>query len=158
MLKRIRLLGTAAVLAGVPLLSATAQTQSPAPAPPSASPPMTTQPATPMPQPATKPADRAEKPALNSPGDKSATAPAVVNSLVGLAVTSSEGTKFGKVQSVTTRDGKVTAIHIKAGGMLGLGGKLVAIPQGKFTRTGDNVLLGMTADEVSKLPELKISG
>ena len=155
MLKRIRLLGTVTVLAGIPLLSAVAQTQTPAP--PSTS-PSATQPTAPMPQPATRPADPTEKPALNSPGDKSASAPAAESSLVGLAVTSSEGTKLGAVQSVTTRDSKVTAIHIKTGGVLGLGGKLVAVPQGKFTKTGDSVVLGMTADEVSKLPELKITG
>ena len=32
---------------------------------------------------------------------------------------------------------------------------MVAIPDGKFTKTGDNVQLGMTSDEVSKLPEVK---
>ena len=72
------------------------------------------------------------------------------------AVFSSDGTKLGNVQSVVTApDGKVTAIHIKSGGFLGFGGKLVAIPEGKFTRSGENVQLGMTAEEVSKLPETK---
>ena len=32
---------------------------------------------------------------------------------------------------------------------------MVAIPDGKFTQSGNNVQLGMTADEVSKLPEVK---
>jgi hypothetical protein len=43
-------------------------------------------------------------------------------------------------------------------GFLGLGGKLVAIPDGKFTRTGADIQLGMTAGEVSKLPEVKDQG
>ena len=47
------------------------------------------------------------------------------------------------------------AIHFKSGGFLGIGGKLVAIPEGKFTRAGDNIQLGMTSEEVSKLPEIK---
>ena len=51
--------------------------------------------------------------------------------------------------------GKVKAIHIETGGFLGIGGKLVAIPEGKYTRSGDNVQLGMTADAVSKLPEVE---
>ena len=52
-------------------------------------------------------------------------------------------------------DSKVKAIHIETGGFLGIGGKLVAIPEGKYTRSGDNVQLGMTADAVSKLPEVE---
>ena len=55
----------------------------------------------------------------------------------------------------TDADGKVAAIRIKTGSFLGIGGKLVAIPEGKFTRSGVNVRLGMTAEEVSKLPEVK---
>jgi len=31
----------------------------------------------------------------------------------------------------------------------------VEIPEGKFTKSGDNVQLGLSADEVSKLPEVK---
>jgi hypothetical protein len=79
-----------------------------------------------------------------------------VNPLIGLAVFSSDGSKLGNVQSVNAEpDGKVKAIHIKTGGFLGFGGKMVAIPEGKFTRSGENIQLGMTSDEVSKLPELK---
>ena len=60
------------------------------------------------------------------------------------------------MQSVSADpDGKVKAIHLKTGGFLGFGGKLVAIPEGKFTKAGENVQLGMTSDEVSKLPEVK---
>jgi hypothetical protein len=71
-------------------------------------------------------------------------------------VFSSDGSRLGSVQSVNAEpDGKVKAIHIKSGGFLGFGGKMVAIPEGKFTRSGDNVQLGLTADEVSKLPEVK---
>ena len=88
--------------------------------------------------------------------DKSATAPGKVNALVGLAVFSSDGSKIGTVQSVSAApDGSVKAIQIKTGGFLGFGGKLVAIPEGRFTKSGDNVQLGLTADEVSKLPAVK---
>ncbi len=155
-LKPVRLLAAATVLAGIPLLSVSAQTT-----PPSSptSPPAATKPDTPMPQtgPATRPADPAEKPALTPrTGDKSATAPAKVNPLVGLAIFSSDGSKLGTVHSVTSApDGKVTAIQFKTGGFLGIGGKLVAVPEGKFTRAGENIQLGMTSDEVSKLPAVK---
>jgi hypothetical protein len=134
------------VLAGAPL-AAHAQTTTPSPTtPPPASRPETS----PMPQ--TPPAQRPAP----TPGDKSAVAPKPTNPLIGLAVFSSDGSKLGSVQSVATNpDGKATAIHLKTGGFLGLGGKLVAIPEGKFTRTGDRVQLSLTADEVSKLPEAK---
>lgn len=136
----------AALMAAAPLASVSAQgTSQPVPTP--VQPPAATRPeAQPMP-----PKDPAIR---NTPVDKSATAPA--NALVGLAVFSSDGTKLGNVHSVNAGpDGKVTAIRIKSGGFLGLGAKLVAIPEGKFTRTGDNIQLGMTADEVGKLPEVQ---
>jgi hypothetical protein len=129
------------VLAGAPL--AQAQTQTSPGTPPPASRPETT----PMP-PAQKPAP--------VPGDKSAASPAKTNPLIGLVVFSSDGSKLGNVHSVATDpDGKATAIHIKTGGFLGIGAKLVAVPDGKFTKMGDRVQLSMTADEVSKLPEFK---
>jgi len=145
-LKPIRLIAAVVVLAGMPLLAASAQTQtptspSPSAAPPASKPDVAPTPPTAMPQ---------------RPTDKSATAPGKFNSLVGLAAFSSDGSKMGTVHSVSaTPDGSVKAIHIKTGGFLGFGGKLVAIPEGRFTRSGDNIQLGMTADEVSKLPEVK---
>jgi hypothetical protein len=148
-LTRIRLAGAAVVLAGVPL-AALAQTQSPtSPTPPS--PPAATKPdTTPMPAPSTRPATPPRS------TDKSATSQEKVNPLIGLVVFSADGTKLGSVHSVNAEpDGKVKAIHVKTGGFLGIGGKLVAIPDGKFTRAGENIQLGMTADEVSKLPEVK---
>jgi PRC-barrel domain protein len=130
------------VLAGAPL-AAQAQTAPSQPSPPPASRPETT----PVP-PAQKPAPR--------PNDKSASSPVQTNPLIGLAVFSADGTKLGNVQSVATNpDGKATAIHLKTGGFLGIGAKLVAIPDGKFTKTGDRVQLSMTSDEVGKLPEYK---
>lgn len=73
-----------------------------------------------------------------------------------MAVFSSDGSKVGTVQSVSTGpDGSVKSIHLRTGGFLGFGTRLVAIPEGRFTRNGNNIQLGMTADEVSKLPEVK---
>jgi sporulation protein YlmC with PRC-barrel domain len=144
----LRTLSLAAVVAAVPMLAANAQST----APTQDSPPAATRPeATPMPS-----APPAQKPVVTPRDDKSAKAPVKVNDLVGLAVFASDGNKLGNVQKVATApDGKVTALHIKSGGFLGFGGKMVAIPEGKFTRTGDNIQLGMTAEEVSKLPEVK---
>jgi len=159
-LKLSRLVGAVVVLTGMPLLAASAQTQAPTPPSPSASPPEATKPdagPTAPSAPMTRPTNPAESPATAPRRtDKSATAPGKVNPLVGLAVFSTDGSKMGTVQSVSAApDGSVKAIHFKTGGFLGFGGKLVAIPEGRFTKAGDNIQLGMTADEVSKLPETK---
>ena len=148
-LKPARLIGTVAVLAAIPLLSAVAQTQSPAPAETSP-PPAVTKPETTMPpaqRPATSPA---------SVPDKAVTAPGKQHPLVGLAAISSDGSNLGSVQKVVAGpDGKASAIHLKVGGFLGFGGKVVAITSSKFNRSGDKIQVGMTADEISKLPEAK---
>jgi len=140
------LLGGALALAAFPLM-AVAQTQPSTPPPGGTTPPAATKPA-----PATPPGS----PDKAAPGSPDKGAQAKTNPLVGLAVFSSDGNKLGTVHSVSAEpDGKVKAIRIKTGGFLGIGGKLVAIPEGKFTKAGDNIQLGMTADEVSKLPEVK---
>jgi hypothetical protein len=88
--------------------------------------------------------------------DKSVTAPSKISPLVGLTVFSADGNKMGTVHSVSAGpDGKATAIRIKTGGFLGFGAKLVAIPEGRFTQSGSNIQLALTADEVSKLPEVQ---
>jgi hypothetical protein len=141
--KRTRTLGAAALFACSPL-AVMAQTTGPS-TPSTPERPQATEPA--------RPSDPAMKPA--TPRTTEQTAPKV-NPLVGLAVFSSDGSKLGNVHSVNAEpDGKVKAIHIKTGGFLGIGGKLVAIPEGKFTRSGENIQLGLTSDEVSKLPEVK---
>jgi len=101
------------------------------------------------------PSDPAKTPAAPSAMERQSAAPAK-NPMIGLNVFSSDGNKLGSVQSVDAApDGKVRAIRLKTGGFLGFGGKLVEIPEGKFTKSGDNVQLGMSSDEVSKLPEVK---
>jgi sporulation protein YlmC with PRC-barrel domain len=91
----------------------------------------------------TPPAERAAKDTKTDP-------------LVGLAVFGSDGQKLGEVQDVKTEaDGKVQAIHIKTGGFLGFGGRMVAIPSDKFTRSGQNVQVNMTYNEVTALPKVE---
>ena len=144
-LKLACLVGAVVVLAGTPWLAASAQTQAPSPPSPSA-PPSAARP------------DQAPTPHAAPPGatGKSATAPREANPLLRMAVFSSDGSKVGTVQSVSTGpDGSAKSIHIRTGGFLGFGARLVAIPEGRFTRNGNNIQLGMTSDEVSKLPEVK---
>jgi|SoiMetStandDraft_5_1073268.scaffolds.fasta_scaffold95214_2 PRC-barrel domain protein len=138
-LKQLRRVGVAAVLVSVPLLQASAQTTTPTtPQPPAPS----------APPPAAKPMPPTQ--------GQSATTPGKVDPLIGLNVLSSDGSKLGSVQRVkSTPDGKVEEIQFKTGGFLGFGGKIVAVPESKYTRKGDTIQLQMTADEVSNLPEVK---
>jgi hypothetical protein len=152
-LSRLRLIGAAALVSSAAALSAAAQTQTPAPdaqaTPPAAKPEPAPTPPTGM-----KPAEPPKSPTMPS-GNKQSAAPAK-DPMIGLTIFASDGNKLGSVQSVDAGpDGKVKAIRFKTGGFLGFGGKLVEIPEGKFTKAGDNVQLGMTSDEVSKLPEVK---
>jgi hypothetical protein len=77
-------------------------------------------------------------------------------SLVGLNVFSADGTRVGEVRSVATGSkGEIVALHIRTGGFLGFGGRIVAIPEGKFIRSGQSVRLDLDADDVAGLPEVK---
>ena len=130
----VRLLGAAALLS-VSALAAVAQQS-----PPSQPPPATEKP--PLSKPGTSPGSSQAKPAAHP--------------LIGLNAISIDGSKVGDVRAVkTSPDGKVTALHIRSGGFLGLGGKMVAVPEGKFVQKGDSIHLSLTAEEVSKLPEVK---
>jgi hypothetical protein len=146
-LKPLWLVG-AATLLSVSALAATAQTTAPAPtSPPAEKPPMVKPETAPTPQTAPAPAPQ------TSP--KSTTAPAA-HPMIGRNALSSDGNKAGDVRAVKTGpDGKVTAIQLKVGGFLGFGGKIVEVPDGKFTQKGDTIQLGYTSDELSNLPEVK---
>ena len=146
-LKPLHLLGAATFLS-VSALAAMAQSTAPAPSsPPAEKPPMVKPETAPLPQTAPTPAPQ------TSP--KSTTAPAS-HPMIGRNALSSDGSKAGDVRAVKTGpDGKVTAIHLKVGGFLGFGGKIVEVPDNKFTQKGETIQLGYTSDELSKLPEVK---
>jgi hypothetical protein len=75
---------------------------------------------------------------------------------IGLAVVSIDGSNVGDVRAVNANpDGKVTALRIRSGGFLGFGARIVEIPEGSFMQTGDTIQLTLTAQEVSRLPEVK---
>ena len=104
------------------------------------------------------PAPRAEPPSTKPPAVKPSEAPATTpeKDLVGLDVFSSDGTRVGDVRAVSTGpSGDVVALHIKTGGFLGFGGRIVAVPQGRFTRAGRSVRLDLDSGQVSELPEVK---
>jgi hypothetical protein len=142
-------LGVAA-LAGIPraaVQQAPAQQTLPAPSP--APPPVAPQQSQPGPQAAPQPP---KAPAVR-PSEAPAAAP---QSLVGLNVFSADGTRVGEVRSVATSPGgEIVALHIRTGGFLGFGGRIVAIPEGKFIRSGQSIRLDLDADDVNGLPEVR---
>jgi len=78
------------------------------------------------------------------------------NPMIGLAVFASNGTKVGTIDSVDGEtDGSITAINVRTGGFLGFGTKVVAVPEGKFQRTGNSVHVALTPEELSKLPAIQ---
>jgi hypothetical protein len=75
---------------------------------------------------------------------------------VGLNAFSSDGTRVGEVRSVKTGpSGEIVALRVHSGGFLGFGGRIVAIPQGKFIRSGQSIRLDFDSDEVKRLPEVR---
>lgn len=146
-LKPLRLLGAASLLSVSALAAMAQSTTEPSP-PPAEKPPMAKPETSPAPQTAPTPAPQ------TSP--KVTTAPAAAHPMIGRNALSSDGNKVSDVRAVKTGpDGKVTAIQLKVGGFLGFGGKIIEIPDGKFTQKGDTIQLGYTSDELSNLPEVK---
>ena len=147
-LKSARLLGAAALLSVSALAAAAQQTPAPEPSSPAEKPPM----AKPVPAPEAAPTPSPQKQAAPA----SSSQPKTADSLKGLTAISTDGSKIGDVRAVKTApDGKVMALHIRTGGFLGFGGRIVEVPEGKFMQVGNAIKLSLTAEEVSKLPEVK---
>ena len=140
-----RITGRSGVLVTMSLITAIAQTQSPPPSPQS-------------PPAATKPVPQTSRPAV-VPGQTTTPVPnekksavTTATDLVGLSAKSSDGSNLGTVHSVLTGLGGKITIAVKVGGVLGLDGHMVTIPDDKFNHIGDTVQVNMTADELNKLP------
>jgi sporulation protein YlmC with PRC-barrel domain len=160
-LKLVRLVGAMALLAAAPVLAAVAAYAQKSPmeqsgpaagtdAPPSSkttTPPLTS-PASPQVIPM--------QPSMQAPSSgRGATLD--VKPVPGLGVVTTDGQRIGEVAEVkTTSDGKIAAIHVKTRGLLGFGGRTVAVPPAKFTVAGQNVQLSMSATEVAKLPAVEV--
>lgn len=147
-----RVLKVAAIMMALPIASTMAQTQPSTPsqtAPPEVVKPQTTLPQTTLP-PTTPPKERQATPSGKGDGVAGAH-----NSLVGLAVMSSDGHRLGSVHNVSTGPDGKTVIFLKTGGFLGFGAHTVAIPEAKFTRSGEFIQLALSAQDVGKLPEAK---
>lgn len=102
--------------------------------------------------PAAKP--DAAAPSKGATGDQAA-APSTKDVLVGAAVFGSDGKKVGEIKGVKSEpSGSIQEIHVKTGGFLGLGGKVVVIPGAKISKGGEAIQLALTTEEVSKMPPL----
>lgn len=84
-----------------------------------------------------------------------AAAPSTKDVVVGAAVFGSDGKKVGEIKGVKSEpSGSIQEIHVKTGGFLGLGGKIVVIPGNKIAKGGEAIQLALTTEEVSKMPPL----
>src|SRR5262245_21350494 len=146
-MKPPRVVGAVALLTFFALSAAAQQAPGPEPSPPAEKPPM----AKPESAPETVPTPSQKAPAPPKWSQSKSS-----SALIGVTAFSSDGSKIGDVRAVrATPDGKVTALRVHSGGFLGFGGRIVEIPEGRFTQRGDAVQLGFTAEEVSRLPAIK---
>lgn len=163
-----RRFGAACTLVALPLalaLSASAQTAVPA-APSRAvsdkPPPGATSPAA---KPTQAPAPSVEEEAGTAPEtstvapSKSAAAaaqkPTAKDVAIGTAVYDSSGQKIGEVNGVKADGGGIIEeVHVKTGGMFGLGGKVLVVPGAKIAKGGKSIQLALSSAEIGKLPVL----
>ncbi len=162
----ISTISLAAVLATMPVLiavAAHAQTPAPAPAaqtpgsvkvaPPPEAVDVDAAPAGKSPAPSAAPPTVSSKSA-NMSGSQPGTS-TVKDVSVGAAVFGSDGKKIGEIKGFKAdSDGMIEEIHVKTGGILGFGGKVVVVPGGKISKAGQTVQIAMTSDEIGKLPAM----
>lgn len=166
-LKLVRVLGLATIVASAPaLLAVVAHAQSPSPAPAAGQ----TKTIPPVDMDADLPIAGSNAGALPASPDSKVTAPpaaaaadkgaatavpGIKDVTVGTAVFGSDGQKIGEVKGVKAQPGGVVEeIHVKTGGILGFGGKVVVIPGAKIAKGGQTIQISLTSDEAGKLPEL----
>lgn len=112
-------------------------------------------------RPASAPAAKAPSPVAAPAKDKAA--PSTANAgaakattkevAIGTAVFCSDGQKMGEVNGVKSDSGGVIEeIHVKTGGLFGMGGKVLIVPGAKITAGGQTVQLALTSGEAGKLP------
>lgn len=108
----------------------------------------------------------AEAPPAEAPAEAPAQAEAAPASelssedlAIGTPVMGSDGVKIGEVNRVTSdAGGKVSGIHVTAGGPAGLGAKVMAIPASQITGTGAEVKVSISSEDAKKLPILGEDG
>lgn len=75
--------------------------------------------------------------------------------IIGTPVVASDGVQIGEINRVTSdADGKVSEIHVTAGGPAGLNAKVVSISAALITAVGKPVKVSISAADAKKLPIL----
>ena len=76
-----------------------------------------------------------------------------VSELIGKPVYSSQGQKIGSVDDFVVQRDKVLMTIVNVGGLLGIGGRLIAIPYSSLQMTPKGMVLpGASKESVGKLP------
>lgn len=112
-------------------------------------------PATDAAAPAETPADTAAEAPAAAEAAPAASELSATDLAIGTPVMASDGVQIGEVNRVTSdASGKVSEIHVTAGGPAGLGAKVVAIPANMITSGGKPVKVSISAADAKKLPIL----
>jgi hypothetical protein len=118
---------------------------------------------TPSPAPATPPAKTETTPAMPTapsaqpaPAQQTTMTEVQAKELIDANVVSSDKKNVGEVAAIQ-RDssGKVTELHADIGGFLGLGETRVRVMPSQFTVSNKQVMLNLTAEQVSALPKIE---
>jgi hypothetical protein len=81
------------------------------------------------------------------------------NRLIGSPVFDAEGTKIGHIVDLSvTDDAHLAAIRIATGRTLGLGERIVEIPNSGFMISEGAIILAITADSLDALPDVTWEG
>jgi PRC-barrel domain len=77
--------------------------------------------------------------------------------VIGSTVYNDQNQSIGKIDDIiVSNDGKTPYIIVSAGGFLGMGEHLVALPYDSFRINADKIMLpGGTKDQIKALPEFK---
>lgn len=101
------------------------------------------------------PAEAAPAPAPSVTAAPTASTPMAKDVAVGAVVFGADGKRLGKVETVDAGPtGAIQLIHVHVGGLFGFGGKTVAVPGDKITKTGSTIQVSLTSPEVEALPEI----
>lgn len=135
-----------ALMAAAPMGVSGAFAQDPSAAPAEKIAPADTAPVEAAPAPAPAPSVTAA-PSISTPMAKDVA--------IGAVVFGSDGKRLGKVDAVDAQPaGTINVIHVHVGGLFGFGGKTVAVPGDKITKTGSTIQVSLTSPEVEALPEI----
>ena len=160
-----RVLAACTIMALPLALAVSAVAQSPTPAAPEraapqGAPPPSASPSVKPPSAATPSFEEDGGPAPNSgSAGKTAAAPGqkttVKDVAIGTAVYDSAGQKIGEVNGVKSDGGGIVEeLHVKTGGLFGLGSKVLIVPGAKIAKGGKSIQLAMTSADIGKLPVL----